>query len=305
MTNRLFRMPIALPVATGLAIIALASFAIPTRRIVTQTGKLRVAASFFPIADIARNIAGDAVEVVTILPPGASPHTYEPTPVEAIRLQGVKTVFVIGHGFDAWAESLTNNLPDASIVPVDKGIQLVPVHKVIGESDEPGDGLDPHYWLTAKNGKQIAKNIAEELSRLDPAHADEIAKNLESYSNVLDQTDARVRQILSGKLAAKIVTHHDAWRYFAEAYGLTVAGAFEPSPGRDLSVTELAYLESIIHEKGIKTVFIEPQLSKEVISSLASDLGMSIVTVDPEGSSLGTSYADALIQNAQRIADSL
>ncbi|MDO8303223.1 MAG: metal ABC transporter substrate-binding protein, partial [Sedimentisphaerales bacterium] len=140
-------------------------------------GKLRVAATIFPLADIARNIGGDKITVITIMPPGASPHTFEPT-FEIIRqANGIKALFTVGCGLDNWAQKVTESLGGTiAVIEVSKGISL--------RHFEDGSA-DPHYWLSLANGGIIAKNIADSLIGLDPANKEYYLKNLAAYQQVL------------------------------------------------------------------------------------------------------------------------
>lgn len=269
--------------------------------------QLTVAATILPLADIAKNVGGEAIDSFSLLPPGASPHTFEPTPELMKKLQGVKILFMVGHGLDAWAADLAQNIPNLKTVVVDAGIQLrrPGTAPAIGEHDETG-AEDPHYWLDAANGGTIASTIAEELAKADPDNAASYRANLEAYRKRISETDARIRELLKPHAGGKLVTHHDAWQYFAAAYGLEVVGSFEPSPGKTLTPKEMAELEKLIRNNGIKTVFIEPQLSEQVARPIADDLKLDIRALDPEGGSLqAKGYLDMLLTNAKTIADSL
>lgn len=279
-----------------------------TSLIPTTASKPKIAATILPLADIAKNVAGTELEVATVLPPGASPHTFEPTPEIIKNLQDAKILFVIGHGLDDWAVDLSKNLPGLRLVTVDAGIRLMPHQEAeaIGEhEDEDENGLDPHYWLDAKNGQIIAKNVARAISETWPEKSEAIQKNADSYTESLALTDAKIHEILKDKSGGKLITHHHAWGYFAASYGLVIAGSFEPSPGKNLSPKEMAELEKLIKKEGVKTVFIEPQLSEAVVSSIAQDLKLQIKTIDPEGALFGGGYLEMLEGNAKTIADAL
>ncbi|MFA4954405.1 MAG: metal ABC transporter substrate-binding protein [Patescibacteria group bacterium] len=273
-----------------------------------DTGRIKVAATFFPLADIARQIGGDNVDVVTLLPPGASPHSFEPAPAQVLEIAQAKALFSIGHGLDDWAGTLANNAPNISQVTVDRGIELKPPLALtyIGSGGETKDSLDPHYWLTPQNGKLIAATIADELKRLDPAHAADYDRRLEDFKRQMDETEARIKTLLSDKKNTAIVTHHAAWQYFAAAFGLKIVGVIEPSPDKELTPMELVALQKIIRANDIKTIFIEPELSEQLVKPLAQDLHLEIRSVDPEGVSSGMkNYQDMLLKNAQTFADAL
>jgi len=294
---------------TALLVSALLTmFYITYRQPTGQISIPKISASMFPIADIASQIAGDEVEIVTILPRGASPHTYAPSPSDLVRMQNSKAVITIGHGLDDWAANLSADLPGSTVVTADEGIELLqpPEIKLIGEEEEGEEGADPHYWLSAQNGKQIARNITEVLVNVKPERADFFRSNLLSFEQKMDALDLEIKDLFKDKQSKKIVTHHDAWQYFTQAYGLDWIGSVIPSPGKSLTPQQLAELQKLITENGIDTIFIEPQLDPQLSSTLAEDLKLKLVTLDPAGSAEDTqTYDDLLKLNAERIAATL
>jgi len=134
-----------------------------------EGSKPKVGATIFPIYDIARQVAGPIADVVLILPPGASPHTFEPTPAAVRSLSGARTLFVIGHGLDDWAARLARGAGVPRLVRVDADIAL---RRVAGGQR---GSVDPHYWLSIRNGEAIARTVAAELERLAPDRAEDIA----------------------------------------------------------------------------------------------------------------------------------
>ncbi|MDQ7814699.1 MAG: metal ABC transporter substrate-binding protein [Patescibacteria group bacterium] len=273
-----------------------------------QSSAPKIAVSIFPLGDIARQIAGEEVEIVTILPRGASPHTYSPSPSDLVKMQGSKTLLIIGQGLDDWAANLASDLPGSQVISMDKDIELLqpPEGILIGEEEEGEEGADPHYWLSAKNGKQIARNISEALVQVAPDKADIFQANLSQFENKMDALDAEIKGLFASKANKKIVTHHDAWQYFTRDYGLDWIGSVVPSPGKNLTPQQLATLQKLIVDNGITTIFIEPQLDPQLSSTLAEDLKLKLVTLDPAGSAEDTkTYDDLLKLNAERIAATL
>ncbi|MFA5185311.1 MAG: metal ABC transporter substrate-binding protein [Patescibacteria group bacterium] len=274
-----------------------------------STQKPVLAATFTPLTLITREIAGDDFDIINILPPGASPHTFEPTPDLVIKLQKAKTLFMIGHGIDDWATVLANNIPDVRLVTVDKGIALKSPKDVTTfgtDDDEHASGsLDPHYWLVPANGILMAENIASDLEALAPEKKAGIEQRLRLFTDKMTTLDSRITQLFTDKTNRKILTHHNAWRYFADAYGLEIVATIEPSPGQTLTATEMAGLQDIVKKDKIRTLFIEPELSQMSVASLSKDLNLEIKTLDPEGGLGAKDYADMLWRNAQTIAQSL
>lgn len=263
-------------------------------------GKLRVAATISPIADIVRNVGGQFVDVQTVMPPGASPHTFEPTPQDVLNLQDTVTFFAVGHGLDNWISPLTTDIPGSSVVTVDHGLALL---SPVADADEPAMDADPHYWLSIPNAQVIAVVIADELKRLDPPHYTEYENNLEKYLKQLKQADGYVRGKISGVRNKNIVTHHNAWRYFAGEYGLTVVGTFETNPGQEPTAKDLADLQETVSRYGIATLFSEPQLSEQALRPFIQDLRLDVAVLDPEGGTEDMGYIDMMKYNADTVAN--
>jgi ABC-type Zn uptake system ZnuABC Zn-binding protein ZnuA len=259
-----------------------------------EDGRPRVAATIFPLYDIARHVAGPVVDVLLILPPGASPHTFEPTPSRVRALAGAQAVFVIGHGLDDWAARLARSAGVARVVVVDRGVTL---------RREAGGAVDPHYWLAPANAKAIAETIAGEVEGLVPARRSEIRRALASYLDQLGAAEAEARGILADLPLRRIATFHDAFGYFAEAFGLEVAAVFEPYPGREPGPRFVAEFQRQVRASGVRTLFAEPQLSLDPLRPLARDLGVTLSVLDPLGGVAGRdSYLELLRFNARQVA---
>jgi zinc transport system substrate-binding protein len=262
-----------------------------------ETGKTVVAATIYPLYDMARNVAEEDVEVKLILPPGASPHLFEFSPKRLAELQNVKAVFAIGHGLDHWATQITNVVKGARVILVDQGIDL--------RTFEDGS-TDPHYWLHLGNARKITENIAKELSQIDPAHEGAFKSNAQVYNEKLVAKEQQLRQALAPARGRPILTFHDAWFYFAEDFGLKIVGTFEPSAGEEPTPRFLAALQGKIEEKEIHIIFIEPQLSTAVLKSFAEDNHLSIAELDPLGGVEGrTTYLDLMEFNANSVRQAI
>jgi ABC-type Zn uptake system ZnuABC Zn-binding protein ZnuA len=288
----------ALPALIGLAAGLLLG---PARAFGETAGsKLKVGATIFPIYDIARQVAGPIADVVLILPPGASPHTFEPTPAAVRSLSGARTLFVIGHGLDDWAARLARGAGVPRLVRVDADIALR------REAGGQRGSVDPHYWLSIRNGEAIAQTVAAELERLAPDRAVDIRSALAAYLARLDATDREIRRLLDGLPTRRIATFHDAFGYFADAYGLEIAAVFEPYPGREPGPRFVVAFQQKVRATGVRVVFSEPQLSVDAIRPIARDLGVAISVLDPLGGSSGREgYIEVMLFNARQVAATL
>ena len=274
-----------------------------------KTNRMTLAATIFPVADITRCIAGPDIRVVQILPAGASPHTFDLTPGQVRELQDAWFIFKIG-GVDDWIDSVADSLPQAAIISLHKFVTLRPAaekghdHGSATASLHPG--FDPHYWLSADNGAVIAKNIAAALAEADPSRAAIYKANLAEYSKQLAALHQEIKKDLSGLKNNRMIVFHDAWRYFAGAYGLEIAAVFQTSPGREPTPRDMQELYSQVKRYGIKAVFSEPQLSTASLEPMLEDLGLELIILDPLGGTVANdSYARMLLRNARTIRRAL
>jgi ABC-type Zn uptake system ZnuABC Zn-binding protein ZnuA len=264
-----------------------------------DAGLPNVAATVFPLYDIVRNVGAGVVQVQLILPANAEPHTFEPTPGAMRAIAQAKVVYAIGHHLDSWVSPLA----DASAIPtvtVDSGIAL----RQSGDGgEEPTDGFDPHYWLSAPNAKVIAGNVARDLTARLPDRAAAIAANLAKYEVDLDAADAKVKQTLAVVTDRRLATFHGAFAYFADAYGLEIAAVFEPFPGQEPTPRYLAELGTAVKAQKLRFIYHEPAFNAAAISSFATENGLQLGELDDLGGAPGRqSLIDTLIYDAQSIA---
>lgn len=318
-TNGMSRLQKILAVFIAAAILGTGAYAFyrekaaPGPGVGTEDSKLVVAASIFPLADIARQVGGDKVEVITILAPGMSEHTYEPTPAAVKNVQKAVMFIKIGYGLDDWTDKIAQSVDESlPIKDVSAGIMLREAEEEHGdEEEEKGagrpEGLDPHYFLQLENGARIANTIAGFYSAADSKNAATYRANADRYAKALREEDVRLKQQFAALPNKKIVTFHDAWHYFAEHYSLEIAGTFEPFPGREPSPQYLADFIKQVREDNIKVLLTEPQFSSEAISQVAADLGVRLGVLDPIGgmSPQTSNYLDLIKTNAVTIIAAL
>lgn len=275
---------------------------VSNKNVPNQELENKVGATIFPIYDIARQIAGNEFEVVLLLPPGASPHTFDPQPSLLKDLQGARAIFAIGYGLDDWSGTVVQSI-DAPIVVVDHNIEL----RVTEEEHEDEHGpVDPHYWLSIHNAEQIAVNIASELSNLDSENANLYMERAEEYVRELEALEAELQGQTASLSNLNILSLHDAWYYFAGEFGLNLVGTFEPSAGKEPTPQYLANLEEEVGEHNVSTLFMEPQLSAASIQAFANDHNLRIAVIDPLGGVEGrNSYIELMRYNIRQVVNAL
>jgi len=260
--------------------------------------KITVAATIPPVQDLVRQVGGDLVEVIEVLPPGASPHTYNFSPSDIQDLARAELVFGIGFGVDNWiydlVESVATNVNNDEIP---SGLEVIELHDKIqlwtfdGVQIQPEDGfenVDPHYWLDPENARLMAGQIVEVLTELDPDSKDIFAKNLEDFETTLNAVDYEIREDFkelkaNPETVPKMLVFHEAWNYYARHYGLDIVGAFALSPGKSASPKYLQEVYRIIEENDLKVIFAEPQLAEAVLKSVVEDFDLEVFTLDPIG----------------------
>ena len=294
-------------------------------------GKIKVAATIFPLADIAENIGGDKIEVVNIVKPGASPHTFEVKPSDVKRMNGVELLFAIGGSLDNWTANILSVDESIDLIVVGDGVEKKEfkfehhhhkntdhvedhdMHEHENDNDDHEidyhynhEGYNPHYWLSVKSAKIIAENVAESLIELDPDNEGYYRDNLSDYQEDLDQVALEIEGILENVNNNKLIVFHESWNYFADEFGLEVVGVFALSPGKEPTPRQLAHLYNTAQQYGIKAVFSEPQLSPDTMEPFVEDLDLELYVLDPLG---GIGERDSLINllkyNAQTIKQAL
>ncbi|MGE3539025.1 MAG: metal ABC transporter substrate-binding protein [Candidatus Tectimicrobiota bacterium] len=277
-----------------------------------QAAPLKVAATIFPLYDMLRQVAGAEAEVVLLVPPGASPHTFTVKPGTIRALTGCQAVFIIGHGFDDWVSRLARDAGVKRLMLTDKRL---PLRRGYSERHEhqphrshtsQEGGVDPHYWLSVPNALLMVENIAASLGQLNPAEQAGYQRRASAYQEELRLTDAAIRQQLADLPRRDIATFHMAFAYFAETYGLNIVAVFEPTPGREPGPRYVEMFQRQIATHNLRTVFIEPQLSEAPLRGLSRDLGVTLQTLDPNGGSEALPTYIAMMQfNARQIAAAL
>jgi ABC-type Zn uptake system ZnuABC Zn-binding protein ZnuA len=282
-----------------------------------QGEKLRVVATTNIVADIVRNVGGDKLELVPLLPVGSDPHTFQLAPADVAAVADAHLVFVNGLGLEAFlAELLANAGGRASVVPVSTGIETRQIEAAGGGGPgrgQTGPAPDPHVWLTPANAVVFVQNVDRALSAADPANADVYGNNARVYQAQLEELDNWIRAQIETIPAdqRKMVTDHDAFGYYAERYGLEIIGAVIPaySTNAEPSAQELAILQNAIDDTGVRAVFVGSTANPGLAKRLAEDGGIRLVhlysdALGPAGSDAET-YLGLLRYNTSVIVQAL
>jgi ABC-type Zn uptake system ZnuABC Zn-binding protein ZnuA len=253
-------------------------------------GPVVVATSIGILADFARQVGGDRVQVRTLLPPGADPHTFEPTPRDAEAIRSAAIVFLNGAGLEPRAlETLVRNNkrgPTPLVTLADAvGSQLIQDPGAEGEDDEHG-GTNPHCWLDPRLAAVYVEQIRDGLTSLDPSGRETYRANAERYLAQIGELDRWFAEQVGTIPPAqrKLVTYHDGYAYLARRYGLDQVGFVLRNPGREPTAADVAALVGKLRSSGARTVYAEPQLNARVLEVAAREAGVQV----------GVLYSDAL-----------
>ncbi|MFC2067369.1 metal ABC transporter solute-binding protein, Zn/Mn family [Chloroflexota bacterium] len=268
---RLF--PVSLALAVSLVALA-ASCTAETE----STGRLGVAVTILPQAEFVESVGGEKVGVTVMVPPGASPHTYEPTPSQMEALSRAKMYAGVGSGVEfelAWMDKLIATNKKMLVIDCSRGIVL----QESEDEDEHHGAMDPHIWMSPSNAQIMVRNICEGLIQLDPGNRAYYEQNREAYLQKLIQLDQDIRAGLAGVPNRTLMVYHPAFGYFAGKYNLTmlpIAGE-----GKEPTPASLAGLVQQAKEHNVKVIFASPQFNPESARVIARAIGGRVVFIDP------------------------
>ena len=249
-----------------------------------------------PLRYFAEAIAGEHYDVVSMVPKGSSPESYDPTPQQLVALSRSQAYLRIGYiGFEqAWMKKLEANAPDMKVFDTSQGVDLIR-----GEGHWHGDhfhegGVEPHIWNSTRNATVIAENIYTALCELDATHQEEYKHRLDSLKETIRRTDENVRTLLENADSTFLI-YHPALSYFARDYDLKQIsieeGGKEPSP---------AYLKSLIElcrKEKARIIFVQQEFDQRNAQLIADELGIEIVAINP----LSYDWAKEMVRVAEAL----
>jgi len=271
---------------------------------VWSAGKLHVIASFYPIAEFARAVGGDTVEVITITPAGTEPHEYEPT-AEQLAAVYLSDVFLYnGGGIDAWATRIAPDVSRKQIVTNELSHVIRVVSSTNGDSTTT---FDPHFWLDPVLAQKEIAAIAETFSKRDPVHADAYQKNAGAYIAKLSLLDQSYKDELFSCRNRTVVTSHAAFTYLANEYHFEVIAISGLSPEEEPSAGRLAEIVKLAKEKNVSSIYFETLASPKLSDTIAREIGAKTLVFNPlEGVSdadraLGKDYLSIMNENLDNL----
>ncbi len=224
------------------------------------------------LADITQNLVGKHKKVLSLLPVGSDPHIYEPVPGDVRTLAEAEFIVKNGLHLEGWLDKvLENSGTMANVVTATQGISPISAQGF-------QNAYDPHAWMSVKNAKIYASNIARELKRTFPEIQQEIETNTSAYLSKLEELDRWVRdQIQSIPIEKRVLfTSHDAFRYFGKEYGIQVESILGTSTDADVRIEDLDRMISKIDQTGVAAIFVESTINPKMMQQIARDSGVKI-----------------------------
>jgi ABC-type Zn uptake system ZnuABC Zn-binding protein ZnuA len=310
----------------GWSLLALLSLSCPAAAQTPAAGRpLPVVASFSILGDLVQAVGGDAVQVTTLIGPGIDAHTFDPAPTDLVGLESADVVFENGLGFEPWLDQFFESAqPSGLRVVVTEGIEVLPAgahgdeasdHTEDAEEVHEHGAFDPHVWLDVANAIVMVENIRDALLAADPPNAALYEANATATIEDFQALDAWIREQVATlpEERRKLVTSHDDFGYFAQAYGFEILGSGFGSVSTeagDPSARDIATLVGEIEAAGVPAIFAENVANPDLMASIAAEAGVQLAptlytdALGPKGSP-GETYEAMMRSNVTTIVASL
>lgn len=280
---------------------------------------LVIACTIPPQEEMITAVTGSRAKVVVMVPPGASPHTFEPSPSQLATLESAVLYVALGSGIEfenRWLDRIRGMYPGLQIVNLSENLSLIPVkghthdedlhddhdEDEVHQEEHDGDAhdhqgrFDPHVWLSLKNAAIMVETIADVLSEVNPEMKKTYLENRDQYLGRISSVDETIRTSLRDLQNRKILVYHDSFGYFCRDYDLTQI-TVEVS-GKEPSARTLAGIIETARKEGITIIFMQPEFSTKGADTLAAELSATVVLISP----LAGDYLDNMQYIAERIA---
>jgi zinc/manganese transport system substrate-binding protein len=279
--------------------------------------KVPVVATFSILGDFVGNVGGERVALSTLVGPNGDGHVYSPTPADARKIKEAQVAIVNGLKFEGWITRLVRSSgTKAKVVEAAKGVRTIKVDESSpahdhGDHSHAGD-IDPHAWQSVGNAKVYVGNIRDALIAADPAGKEAYAANATAYLARLDELEREVKEIVA-KIPPdrrRVITSHDAFGYFADAYGISFVAPQGVSTEAEASARDVARIIQQIRKEKITAVFLEnvsdPRLTKRIADETGAKVGGTLYSdALSDASGPAATYIDMVRHNARTLAAAL
>ena len=272
-----------------------------------------IVTSFYPIYIFALNLTEgiEGVEVRNLTAPDTGClHDYQLQTGDMKKLATADAFLINGAGMESYLTGVMEAFPHLPVVDASVGIELLCAEEHEHEHEHDHGENNAHVWLDAKNAQTMVRNLAEGLMVVCPDKAEEINTNRDAYLTRLAALDEEITAALADVPSRDIITFHEAFPYFAKAYGLNVAAVVNREPSDSLSPAKLAELVKLVRSLGVPPLFVEPQYEDMAAQTLARETGAKLYTLDPavtgpENDVPLTYYEDVMRANVQVLLTAL
>ena len=250
-----------------------------------EAAQLKVVTTMSTFADLAKQIGGEYVNVSYVAPPRFNPHFIECRPSDVLKVKEADLFIHAGLDLEAWRGPLLDAAGNPNLfqdgpgeLDLSPGIPLLEVptqqlSRLMGDIHIYGN---PHYWVNPENGRIIAKEIADKLSQVDPAHAEVYRKNLEAFQQRLDRQIAQWKQMARALQGKEVIAYHNEWPYLAQFLGIKIEQFLEPKPGIPPSPKQLGFLEDYMKGRHIKVIIQPTYQPRDSSEALARRTGAKV-----------------------------
>ena len=265
-------------------------FVLPSRG---NQEKMGVVVSIAPLAQWAKAVGGNKVNVMILVPPGANPHTYEPLPSQLIKVNKSRVFIKNGAGLEFWADKVVKTNKKIVVVDISRNIKLLRLSSK--RQKEEHLFHDPHLWLSIRNAEKGVKEIYQTFSRVDPINKGYYLRNMNCYQQRLKKLDKEITEKLKSIKNKKFIVFHPAWTYFCRDYGLLQIPI--ERQGKEPSPKYLARIIKKAREDKIRVIFVEPQFNPKSARVIAKEINGAVLSIDP----LSENY----IENTEKTVEKL
>lgn len=278
-----------------------------------QSSKIKIIASFYPLYEFSKNIAGEKAEVSVFTPIGIEPHDWEPSTGDLITLKESNVFVYNGGGMEPFVDKIIDSGEYSNVLFVETthGFDLITSDHDESDHEEHDSVYDPHIWLDPMSAKEQVVLIKDALLKVDADNAQYYEDNANAYSIKLDELDSKIRTELSNCKKNTIVPFHNAFTYFGNRYGIEIHSLSGIVPESEATASELKELVDYIKENQVNVVFAEELVDPKLAQVLADEAGAQILLLSPlEGVSqdelvAGTSYIAKMEENLKNIKTAL
>lgn len=270
-----------------------------------DTEKEKILVSILPQRYFVEKIAGPEYEVMVLIPKGASPHTYDPTPRQMMEIAEARLYFYNGHiAFEkAWLKNLRDAYPGLQSIRLSKGLETTQSEHTHHNDHQDhhhthAHGTDPHTWLSPQNALYIAENVFKGLTGEFPQDQELFKKNYTALRNEIKKLDSQIRDTLKHLPVRRFMIFHPSLTYFARDYNLRQITI--EREGKEPSPSQLRQVIDTAREANIRSIFVQQEFDSENAKIIAQEIGAEIVEIDP----LAENWAENLLHIAHAIKSS-